>query len=230
MIRFPAHMDRTLNQLFTVKDPPTQILIKEDEHGFSHATCSCNLFTRNKWCIHVQTVYSSSDENIRTFEPSPAVVVFVKAPWLIIPCITITSDVNPDLAQVTALWGNPHKKGKYEYEFRGADSIGFVNHEYNRKDLRRLLLEWLPGLQDLFPMEKWECTSSYHDAAASFNLAEWKSLQLRDWLPEDVIATPGGNMKYQDVMKRIYTESYNLLDTGRCVACEEVRYLDMEEV
>lgn len=191
----------------TVKlDQGMYVHARMDEMGFTHLVCGCEVYARKLWCPHVESV--ATDDHYMAKSPpewSPSVVVFRKPYWLIVPVLVVppSPGSETDFYRLDVLWGNPHKVGN-EYEANGGQAIGYIGRNDRRKAIRSLILEWLPSL--IYRTEARKCTSPLHSVGDS------------------VIEFDAYVMGYGEVdderRRQMLTEAYNILDTGKCVACQ----------
>lgn len=201
---------------FQVKEPATQITytlaLREDHAGFHHWTCVCNTFQRLKWCEHCRDLYST----YKTNTTSPAVVISSPgAPRLIVPCLVTESDELLGMAMVTVVWGNPRRDTRSSFTFAGSESVGFVEVRHTRQQLRRLILEWLPAVPELYPGSM-ECTATYHNAFGDLEDAEG-ILKVLAGDPDEI------------TLKRAYAEIFTRLDVRQCTACVQSSSIDLED-
>lgn len=191
------------------------VVARLGDEGFSHLVCECYVYKRKQWCSHVEFVYKH-DTVSHSIEPTPAIVVFVD-PWLIVPLV-VTSDPGDKFAEVRVVWGNARRTMSNGVEAEGGDTIGYLQlRKQNRTALRRLLLEWLPAVPTTYA-DKMLCEAATHVQGES---------PVDIWL--DVGEDPERH-GYPIDKKRLYTDAYHLLDTGKCAACDHLAYIDLEEV
>lgn len=239
MIRFPRHLNAVIDRqeiTLDIKDPDgalmrpdhKMLVLQEDRDGFRHWVCPCPVFTRNKWCDHTVKFYSTRRVGGDVFDTSPAVTIFAGKTWLIVPCLLIPDDFNEDLAQVQVVWGKARRINNQGFAFDGSDVIGYVEKFDGRMDLRRLIVEWLPVIPSLYPGEM-ECGAAYHSRYDSMTECQFDP-GILDSVSGPLTLPNGEQISKEAYKKRLYADSFNLLDAGVCTTCDQAAWIDTEDV
>lgn len=181
-----------------------EISVLSDKDSFYHLSCHCSTYLRTHWCMHVRNMYQGYDVT-DMFTPAQAIVVFSKKPWLIVPVIVVPETEN--LHRVDVLWGDPQRTGPVTYSCKGRETVGYLDDlAHHRRDIRRMLLEWLPAVPDMYP-DSMSCNETYHVPKFSY-IEKRGDIVYGSENPADL-----------DLMKKVYTDTFNRLDVGKCLFC-----------
>lgn len=201
-----------MKTVYTTATSTMTASIKRDESGFTHIVCDCQLYARKSWCEHTLEAYTEGSLDGVYKEWSPAIVVFARPSFLIVPVVIVPlDDGRADVERVDILFGDPSVQGS-EIRASGGESIGFISNSDGRGALRRLILEWLPSL----PYKVLHvCKSPYHTQGSS---------------PVDAINPEVHDLDslHENNKRQYYRDLFSIRDIGMCGTCYESSRIDAD--
>lgn len=168
----------------------------KDSQGFQLPVCDCIMFGRKMWCQHIEKY----TEECTDLEWAKLQVVIYKEPWLTIRCTVLKQG---EFREVRVLWGRVTAPNAGQIQAEGSEVIGYISDgELFRMEIRRMVLDWLPGIPYAYP-QKMKCQDTAHtDGDSTFDIS-------------------GGNPDWGRETRQRHTniDAFDLLDTGRCRRC-----------